>query len=113
LGAARGPGRAARPARPLHLGAAGASEVTELAARVEFRDCPKGPWQVGSATLRAELVNHRGTSLGIRVEDGGASLAYLPDQEPALGCRIEDAEREWISGLALAAGCDLLLHDAQ
>ena len=47
------------------------------------------------------------------VEDAGASLAYLPDHEPALGCRIEDAEPRWVSGLELAGGCDLLLHDAQ
>lgn len=88
-------------------------EISELPARVEFRDCPPGPWRIGAATLHAELVNHRGTTLGIRVEDAGASLAYLPDHEPALGCRIEDAEPCWVSGLELAGGCDLLLHDAQ
>ena len=88
-------------------------EISELPARVEFRDCPPQPWRIGGATLRAELVNHRGTTLGIRIDDAGASLAYLPDHEPALGCRIEEAEHEWVSGLELAAGCDLLLHDAQ
>jgi phosphoribosyl 1,2-cyclic phosphodiesterase len=88
-------------------------EISELPARVEFRDCPPEPWRVGAATLRAELVNHRGTTLGIRVEDDGASFVYLPDHEPALGCEIEGAEPRWVSGLELAAGCDLLLHDAQ
>ncbi len=88
-------------------------EISELAARVEFRACPHEGWRIGSAMLRAELVNHRGTTLGIRVEDAGASLAYIPDHEPALGRRIEEAEAEWLSGYEIAAGCDLLAHDAQ
>jgi phosphoribosyl 1,2-cyclic phosphodiesterase len=88
-------------------------EISELPAKVEFRDCPPEPWRIGGATLRAELVNHRGTTLGIRIQEDGASLVYLPDHEPALGCPIKDAGRLWVSGLELAAGCDLLLHDAQ
>lgn len=88
-------------------------EISELPALVEFRDCPPGPWRIGAATLRAEVVNHRGTTLGIRVQDAGSSFAYLPDHEPALGCALEDTDPRWISGLELAAGCDLLLHDAQ
>ena len=88
-------------------------EISELPALVEFRDCPPEPWRIGSATLQAELVNHRGVTLGIRVDDGDASIAYLPDHEPALGRPILDAEPEWISGFQTAARCDLLLHDAQ
>lgn len=88
-------------------------EISELPAQVRFRDCPPGPWRIGSATLHAELVNHRGTTLGIRVEDAGETLAYLPDHEPALACRIAESDPEWISGMRTAAGCDLLLHDAQ
>ena len=88
-------------------------EISELPARVEFRDCPPEPWRIGSATLQAELVNHRGTTLGIRVEDEGVTVAYLPDHEPALGCRIVGSDGEWISGFRTANACDLLLHDAQ
>lgn len=88
-------------------------EISELPALVEFRDCPPEPWRIGSATLRAELVNHRGVTVGIRLEDGGASIAYLPDHEPSLGCPIPEADPEWISGFQTAARCDLLLHDAQ
>ncbi len=39
-------------------------------------------------------------------------LAYLPDHEPYLTAALDD-EPEWISGWALAAGADLLLHDSQ
>ena len=45
--------------------------------------------------------------------DGTASLAYLPDHEPALGARRFPLEPEWTSGFDLARGVDLLLHDAQ
>ena len=43
----------------------------------------------------------------------GASLAYIPDHEPALGAPLDTLEDEWISGLELARGADLLFHDAQ
>jgi len=88
-------------------------EISELPARVGFVNCPPEPWRIGSATLQAELVNHRGTTLGIRVEDEGVAVAYLPDHEPALGSRIVGADGDWISGFRTAAGCDLLVHDAQ
>jgi phosphoribosyl 1,2-cyclic phosphodiesterase len=88
-------------------------EISELPARVEFRDCPTGEWRIGSARLGAELVSHRGVTLGIRVEDEGGSIAYLPDHEPALGCSLSSSDTDWISGFRTAAGCDLLLHDAQ
>ena len=39
-------------------------------------------------------------------------LAYLPDHEPYLTAALDD-EPQWISGWALAAGADLLLHDSQ
>jgi ribonuclease BN (tRNA processing enzyme) len=40
-------------------------------------------------------------------------MAYLPDHEPALGARQFPEEADWTSGFDLAAGVDLLLHDAQ
>ena len=39
-------------------------------------------------------------------------LVYLPDHEPYLTAALDD-DPEWISGWALAAGADLLLHDSQ
>jgi len=39
-------------------------------------------------------------------------LVYLPDHEPYLTAALDD-ERKWVSGWALAAGADLLLHDSQ
>jgi len=40
-------------------------------------------------------------------------LTYLPDHEPALGVRDFPISPDWTSGYELAAGADLLIHDAQ
>ena len=68
---------------------------------------------MGSAKVEAELVNHRGPTLGYRITDGDAVLAYIPDHEPALGQRLDTDQPEWISGWSLARGASLLIHDAQ
>ena len=88
-------------------------EVRELPCRVSFREAEGSEWQIGPATVRACSVSHRGPTLGYRIEDDGASLCYIPDHEPALGTPLDALEDEWISGLGLAAGADLLIHDAQ
>ena len=88
-------------------------EVRELPAQPEFHACPGPQWQVGSATVHAQLVAHRGPTLGYRVVDRDRVLCYLPDHEPALGGPLGDYEDEWISGFALARGASLLIHDCQ
>lgn len=88
-------------------------EVRELPCDVSFRACPE-QWEVGSATVTAAPVAHRGPTLGFRIDDAdGASLAYIPDHEPALGADLEALDPEWISGFALAEDVDLLIHDGQ
>jgi phosphoribosyl 1,2-cyclic phosphodiesterase len=88
-------------------------EVRELPCDVSFRACPER-WEIGSATISAAPVAHRGPTLGYRIDDGdGASLAYVPDHEPALGADLEALAPEWISGFALAQDADLLIHDGQ
>jgi phosphoribosyl 1,2-cyclic phosphodiesterase len=88
-------------------------DVRELPCEVDFRSCPVTEWQIGSARIRAEAVNHRGPTLGFRIEDAGASLCYLPDHEPALLGALDELDSEWLSGYSLARDCDLLLHDCQ
>ncbi|OJU83570.1 MAG: hypothetical protein BGO11_05005, partial [Solirubrobacterales bacterium 70-9] len=87
-------------------------EVRELPCDVSFRACPE-ELEIGSARITAAPVAHRGPTLGYRVEDVGAALAYIPDHEPALGADLEMLEPEWISGFGLAQGADLLIHDGQ
>ena len=88
-------------------------EIRELPAKVDFRTCPSEPWRIGSATIEARLVTHRGPTLGYRITDGDAILAYVPDHEPALGQDLDHDPPEWISGCGLASGASLLVHDGQ
>ncbi len=88
-------------------------EIGELPARVTFRDVPAGTFRLGELELHAALIAHRGPTLGYRIAEPGASLAYLPDHEPALGAKLPLAPISWISGLALARGTNALIHDAQ
>jgi phosphoribosyl 1,2-cyclic phosphodiesterase len=88
-------------------------EIRELPARVSFRTVPLDGFRIGSATLEAARVLHRGVTLGYRVSDGGDSVCYLPDHEPALGRALDEADEEWVSGLRLARGASLLIHDGQ
>jgi ribonuclease BN (tRNA processing enzyme) len=62
--------------------------------------------------IEAQTVEHRGPTVGYRIEEEGHVLAYVPDHEPFLTAALDDHPR-WISGWALAAGADLLLHDSQ
>ena len=86
--------------------------LSEATAEAVLDDVPREPWRVGSAVVEAQTVEHRGPTLGYRIEEDGRVLAYLPDHEPYLTSALDDP-REWISGWALAAGADLLLHDSQ
>ncbi len=88
-------------------------EVRELPCDVSFRHCPETEWEIGPARIRAGSVAHRGPTLGYRIEEGGSSLAYIPDHEPGLGVDLDGLEEEWISGLALARDASLLIHDGQ
>lgn len=88
-------------------------EVRELPCDVSFRECEKSEWTIGPATIHAASVAHRGPTLGYRIEDAGTSLAYIPDHEPALGAPLDSLEDDWISGLDIARGADVLFHDTQ
>jgi ribonuclease BN (tRNA processing enzyme) len=86
--------------------------LSEAPAEAIFEDVPQEPWRIGSALVEAQAVEHRGPTLGYRIEDDGRVLAYVPDHEPYLTASLDD-EAKWISGWALAAGADLLFHDSQ
>jgi len=87
--------------------------LVDLPARLTFHDASEAPITIGSATIRAAKVTHQGPTVGYRIEERGASLAYLPDHEPALGVRLEEQPASWISGSDLARDVDVLFHDTQ
>ena len=83
---------------------------------VRLRDLPRlptlhdvvevGTFEVGPFTVHAELVCHPGPTVGYRIEEGGASLAYLPDHEPILGLAELPEDLDYVPGLGLADGVD-------
>ena len=87
-------------------------DFRDVPAHVSFHDLPGQPWRDDGVSLVSELVLHPGPTLGFRVEEGQTAVAYLPDHEPAMA-GIEGRTPDWISGGAIAAGADLVLHDAQ
>ena len=93
------------PLFPVHL--------PDVLARVEFHDAPEGEWTLGAARLASDQIAHAGSTVGYRIEDGGRTLAYLTDHEPALGGDLSEMPAGWISGYGIARGANVLVHDCQ
>jgi phosphoribosyl 1,2-cyclic phosphodiesterase len=87
--------------------------LRELESSLQLHEVPCGDFQIGEFTISASLVCHPDPTVGFRISTPRASLAYLPDHEPALGVRVFPLSREWTSGCDLAEGVDLLIHDGQ
>jgi phosphoribosyl 1,2-cyclic phosphodiesterase len=68
----------------------------------------------GFHVLAADIPHPGGRTFGYRVTDGAASIAYLSDHSPiAAGDGPHGLGAYHPSALALAAGVDVLIHDAQ
>ena len=87
--------------------------LRDLRANFEFHDAPLEPFAIGPFTVKADEVIHPGATLGYRLSENGRSLAYLSDHEPALAADNGQTDPTWMSGLSLARGADVLIHDAQ
>jgi phosphoribosyl 1,2-cyclic phosphodiesterase len=87
--------------------------LRDLDCTLLLHDVPFGIFDIPGLSVAADLVCHPGPTVGYRLSGGGASLAYLPDHEPALGVRKFPDEPRWTSGYSLAEDVDVLLHDAQ
>ncbi len=79
-----------------------------------FGYVPDGAFEVEGFSVVARDVPHKGGhTVGYRVSDGRASLAYLPDHCPtAVGTGPEDLGEYHEAALELACGVDLLIHDS-
>ncbi|MGH3003343.1 MAG: MBL fold metallo-hydrolase [Gaiellaceae bacterium] len=75
-----------------------------IPAQVEFTEIWDDAWELDGLRIASAPVSHPGPTVGYRVSQNGASIAYVPDNEPGL-----DPE----AGMTVAAGADLLFHDAQ
>ncbi|MDQ2694514.1 MAG: MBL fold metallo-hydrolase, partial [Pseudomonadota bacterium] len=87
--------------------------LRDLDCALHLHEVPCGDFAIGPFRIACQHVCHPGPTVGYRISAAGATLTYLPDHEPALGAWDVPREAEWTSGHALAAGADLLIHDAQ
>ena len=87
--------------------------LRDVAAKLELHDVPMTQFEIGGFRVSGQMVIHPGQTIGYRLTDGTATLAYLPDHEPALGANGTPTDAAWTSGHDLAADADLLIHDTQ
>ena len=87
--------------------------LRELACELHLHEVADSEFDIGPFHVSARLVCHPNHAVGYRIQEGAAVVTYLPDHEPALGVPRFPLAAEWTSGYGLAAGADLLIHDAQ
>lgn len=87
----------------------------QLRGRWRFGELDEGRLQLeGFDVLVREIPHKGGRTFGYRVSDGRTSIAYLSDHHPvSLGPGPAGYGPYHEAACALAAGVDLLLHDAQ
>ena len=90
-------------------------EPTELRGEWTFATIAQGVGQIESFTVLAREIPHKGgRTFGYRVSDGHSTLTYMPDHCPTTLGPGEDGFGEYHpAALELAAGADVLVHDAQ
>jgi phosphoribosyl 1,2-cyclic phosphodiesterase len=79
-------------------------QFEELPSAFEFVEVWEDAWTLDGVTVTSAPVQHPGGALGYRLDEEGRTLAFIPDNELGL---------DPVAGLELAAGADVLLHDAQ
>jgi len=87
--------------------------IRDLPCDLKIHDAPRDTFSVNEFKVTADLVTHPGPTMGFRIEEGPAIVAYLPDHEPVLGAGSFPLRCEWTSGYNLARGAEMLIHDAQ
>ena len=86
-----------------------------LRGRWGFHSLDEGVHEIAGFEVLAREIPHKGgRTFGYRISDGTASMAYLSDHHPAaLGDGPQGFGPYHEAACALAAGVDVLLHDAQ
>lgn len=87
--------------------------LRDLPCRLSLHEVPCPDFEVGELRISTALVCHPGPTVAYRIAGPRGVVAYIPDHEPALGVAQFPINPEWTSGYAIAAGADLLIHDAQ
>jgi phosphoribosyl 1,2-cyclic phosphodiesterase len=87
----------------------------QLRGNWSFGTVSPGPLEVGGFTVLACEIPHKGgRTIGYRVSDGRSVAAYVTDHCPtAMGPGPDGWGEYHASAMELAAGADVLVHDAQ
>lgn len=88
---------------------------TDLRGRWRFHTLGEGSRRIEGYQVTAREIPHKGgRTLGYRISDDRATIAYLSDHHPAsMGPGPEGYGPYHEAALALASDVDLLIHDAQ
>jgi phosphoribosyl 1,2-cyclic phosphodiesterase len=88
---------------------------SQLRGSWTFADVSPGQFETGGFTVLAREIPHKGgRTIGYRVSDGRSVLAYVTDHCPAaLGPGPDGWGEYHQAAVELAAGADVLIHDAQ
>jgi phosphoribosyl 1,2-cyclic phosphodiesterase len=93
------------PLFPVHM--------RDLPCKLFIHDGTHMDEEIGEFIVSSRLVSHPGPTVGYRICSRDGTIVYLPDHEPTLGTARFLRDRSWISGMSIAEGADLLIHDAQ
>jgi phosphoribosyl 1,2-cyclic phosphodiesterase len=82
-----------------------------VSASMSFDHLNEGEFHVGDVTLRTLRVKHPSYVVGYRIETGGKSICFIPDDELEGDMyEVEDGWRERL--VEFIHGADLLVHDS-
>lgn len=85
--------------------------LRDLPCELKLHEIANSQFSIGPFLIDSRYVIHTGPTVGYKVTGKNASMAYIPDHEPALGQSGIIHDPKWISGFELADQVDLLLHD--
>lgn len=87
--------------------------IRNLPCKLSLHEIGDNEFEIGPFRIHSSFVIHPGPTVGYRISGKNSTFTFIPDHEPALGRKGLPVDKRWISGYDLAAGADLLLHDAQ
>lgn len=85
----------------------------DLQCKTHLHEISKSSFEIGGFQVNSSYINHPGPTVGYRISKGNSVFAFIPDHEPFLGNGGWNSGKKWISGIELAQGADLLIHDSQ
>ncbi len=95
-------------------------QLDDMKSNLQFRHLTEGVLEIGPARISWEFAQHPGATVGYKIEIGGQTIGWVPDNEflqgyvgaPTLG--LDDPlVVTYQRMITLLAGIDILIHEAQ